>query len=107
MAAPVFWRGPRTARVPMSMYAAHRAKLVAAMAASRDDGAPPGVALLQGGAQQSRHDTDHEELFRQARASGSRERSSWAAAADAARVLAPCVSVAPLGVVFCLPIRRG
>jgi hypothetical protein len=30
-------------------------------------GAPLGVALLQGGVQQSRHETDHEELFRQAR----------------------------------------
>jgi hypothetical protein len=105
MAAPVFWRGPRTARVPMSMYAAHRAKLVAAMAASREGDAPPGVALLQGGAQQSRHDTDHEELFRQARASCSRGRS-WAAVADATSVFV-CASVAPLGVVLCVPIRRG
>ena len=68
MAAPVFWRGNRTARVPMSMYGEHRGKLVAAMReACSASGAPLGVALLQGGAQQSRHDTDHEELFRQAR----------------------------------------
>jgi len=57
----VFFRGGKTLRVPMSMYAEHRAKLVAALAPFT----PCGVALLQGGEAVSRHDTDHEELFRQ------------------------------------------
>ena len=69
MSGPVFWRGRNTARVPMSMYAENRERVVAAMReAAAASGAPLGVALLQGGAQVQRHETDHEELFRQARA---------------------------------------
>jgi len=68
MSGPVFWRGGRTARVPMSMYAENRGRVVAEMrASSLQSGAVLGTALLQGGVQQSRHETDHEELFRQAR----------------------------------------
>ena len=69
MSAPGFWRGRNTARVPMSMYAENRGRVVAAMReAAAASGAPLGVALLQGGAQAQRNETDHEELFRQARA---------------------------------------
>ena len=59
----VFWSmGQRTHAVPVSMYAEHRAKLCALL---RRDGLPCGVVLLQGGAAAMRHETDHEDLFRQ------------------------------------------
>ena len=57
-----FSRGPGTFRVPLSLHADNRAKLVAAMRAA---GAATGVALLRGGVARTRDDTDHEELFRQ------------------------------------------
>jgi hypothetical protein len=47
----------------MSLHADNRARLAARL---RDDGAPAGaVVLLQGGAATTRHETDHEDLFRQ------------------------------------------
>lgn len=63
MATPVFFSmGAKTHRMPVSMYAENRARLLAALSAA---GAPLGVCLLQGGEQASRNDTDHEPLFRQ------------------------------------------
>ena len=58
----VFWSmGQRTHAVPVSMYAEHRAKLCASL---HRDGLL-GVVLLQGGTAAMRHETDHEDLFRQ------------------------------------------
>jgi Xaa-Pro dipeptidase len=67
-APPVFFSlgGSKTHRVPMSMYEANRARVVSALRdAAAASGAVLGVALLQGGEQAQRHDTDHELLFRQ------------------------------------------
>jgi hypothetical protein len=127
-ASGVFWRGNRTARVPFSMYAEHRGKLCAEMAAAHAAAsaaadadstvAPPpplGVALLQGGVQQTRHDTDHEELFRQARervsASALRVRFSRAHTkalthADVALSRASARAPAATGVLFRVHVRR-
>ena len=64
-----FSRGPGTFRVPLSLHADNRAKLVAAMRAAAISavGAAPstGIVLLRGGVSRTRDDTDHEELFRQ------------------------------------------
>jgi Xaa-Pro dipeptidase len=56
---PTFHLGLNTFRVPLALHAVNRAKLTAAMGEAR------GVALLQGGDQQTRYDTDHEPVFRQ------------------------------------------
>ncbi len=66
--AAVFWRGRQTHRVPMEMYAQNRARLCTVLREDTRLGVPLGVALLQGGVQQARHDTDHEPLFRQVKA---------------------------------------
>lgn len=58
--APTFHQGLETFRVPMAMHAASRAKLAELMGPSA-----VGVALLEGGEQQTRYDTDHEPVFRQ------------------------------------------
>ena len=55
-------RGPGTYRVPRSLPAAARAKLVAALARA---GHEAGAVLLRGGYDGTRFDTDHEPLFRQ------------------------------------------
>lgn len=65
---PVFTRGPGTLGVSFELHCENRARLVEAMRAT--DGAatedtPRGVVLLQGGAQPTRHSSDHELLFRQ------------------------------------------
>jgi len=63
MSAPVFFSlGLRTHRVDVAMYKELRARLVEEM---QGRALPLGVALLQGGVQETRHDTDHEPLFRQ------------------------------------------
>lgn len=55
-----FHLGLDTFRVPMALHAANRAKVVEHMGPSAR-----GVALLQGGDQLTRYDTDHEPVFRQ------------------------------------------
>ena len=55
--------GPGTHRVPMSMHAAARRRLVERL--RRRGLAERSVALLQGGAQQTKYDTDRELLFQQ------------------------------------------
>ena len=57
---PTFHLGLGTFRVPMAMHAGNRAKL-----AERMGSGVRGVALLQGGDQTTRYDTDHEPVFRQ------------------------------------------
>ena len=57
---PTFHLGLDTFRVPMAMHAASRAKLAELMGPRAC-----GIALLQGGEQQTRYDTDHEPVFRQ------------------------------------------
>ena len=59
-AQPTFHLGLGTFRVPMAMHAANRAKLAELMGADAR-----GVALLMGGEQTTRYDTDHEPVFRQ------------------------------------------
>lgn len=56
--------GLKTLRVPVTLFAENRAKLVQRMQEAAN-GSPLGVALLAGGKQTSRFDTDHEETFRQ------------------------------------------
>ena len=58
----MFSMGLDTFRVPMSLHAENRARLVAVLRAA---GKVSGVVLLQGGNQESRYDTDHEPIFRQ------------------------------------------
>jgi hypothetical protein len=48
--------------ISLSMHAENRARLVEALRQTEGKG---GIVLLQGGATAYRHDTDHEELFRQ------------------------------------------
>jgi Xaa-Pro dipeptidase len=60
--APEFWMGGQTFKVPMSMHAEQRQRLVARMA---KQGVQSGVALFQGAASTCRDDTDHEPLIRQ------------------------------------------
>ena len=57
---PTFHLGLGTFRVPMALHEANRIKLAEMM----PEGSC-GVALLQGGDQQTRYDTDHEPVFRQ------------------------------------------
>jgi Xaa-Pro dipeptidase len=54
--------GLGTLKVPMTMHAENREKLVAAM---KSAGHERGIVLLQGGCQESRYDTDTELVFRQ------------------------------------------
>jgi Xaa-Pro dipeptidase len=61
---PFYSQGLETYRVPLSLYAENRHKVLAALRSTL----PPdsrGVILLQGGTQPTRHDTDHEPVFRQ------------------------------------------
>lgn len=60
--AAEFWMGGNTFRVPMSMHAEQRNRLVARM---HKVGATAGFVLLQGAASTNRDDTDHEPLTRQ------------------------------------------
>ena len=63
---PLYSQGLNTYRVPLALHALNRARLVQALLAGEGGDAPPrGVILLQGGAQPTRHDTDHEPIFRQ------------------------------------------
>ena len=55
-----FHLGLGTFRVPMALHEANRVKLAEMMPEGSQ-----GVALLQGGDQQTRYDTDHEPVFRQ------------------------------------------
>ena len=57
---PTFHLGLGTFRVPMALHEANRIKFAEMM----PEGSR-GVALLQGGDQQTRYDTDHEPVFRQ------------------------------------------
>lgn len=57
---PTFHLGLGTFRVPMALHEANRVKLAEMMPKGSC-----GVALLQGGDQQTRYDTDHEPVFRQ------------------------------------------
>jgi Xaa-Pro dipeptidase len=60
---PYFSMGPETLRIPMSLHAEARQRLLERL---RRHGAPAGaVVLLQGGQQQSEYDTDRELLFMQ------------------------------------------
>ena len=49
----------------MSLYAENRDKVITTLLASLDGTKNKGVILLQGGAQETRYDTDHEPVFRQ------------------------------------------
>ncbi len=63
---PTFWRGGETLRVPVSLHAANRARLLEALATELvDRGIAPGVVVLQGGREQRKYDTDGEHVFRQ------------------------------------------
>ena len=57
---PTFHLGLGTFRVPMALHEANRVKLAEMMPEGSQ-----GVALLQGGDQETRYDTDHEPVFRQ------------------------------------------
>ena len=59
-----FQLGPHTLAVPMSLHAENRRRVVAAL---RTDPTLPdnAVIAMQGGKEESRHDTDHEHVFRQ------------------------------------------
>jgi len=56
--------GLRTYRVPLALYKANRAKLLAALR-SRFGTVSKAVVYLEGGISETRHATDHEPLFRQ------------------------------------------
>eukprot|EP00045_Choanoeca_perplexa_P011086 m.115923 g.115923 ORF g.115923 m.115923 type:complete len:511 (-) comp15508_c0_seq3:74-1606(-) len=58
---PYFDMGPHTFRIPMTLFAENRQRLAAAM----KDAGHSGIILLKGGEQETRHDTDHENIFRQ------------------------------------------
>ena len=61
-----FWRGGATLRVPASLHAANRARLVEALVAELEErGIQPGVVVLQGGKELPKYDTDGELVFRQ------------------------------------------
>lgn len=71
-----FQAGPLTLAIPMALYAKNRSRLVAELKTLGTEGAKAeyaglgkipenAVVVLQGGKQECRHDTDHEELFRQ------------------------------------------
>lgn len=60
--------GPKSLRVPVSLFAENRARLCAEVQRrllESGEASSPGIALFQGGASSPRHDTDHEDLFRQ------------------------------------------
>ncbi|GBG61241.1 hypothetical protein CBR_g19773 [Chara braunii] len=64
----VFWMGPGTHPVPMSMHAGNRKRLVTKMLKRiQESGGSPrnSVVLLEGGVSETRYCTDHEPLFRQ------------------------------------------
>eukprot|EP00956_Cyclotella_meneghiniana_P022983 scaffold44096_cov82-Cyclotella_meneghiniana.AAC.4 len=54
-------QGLETYRVPMTLYAENREKLVRSLSTKENCG----IILLEGGKQETRHDTDHEPIFRQ------------------------------------------
>ena len=54
-------QGLETYRVPMTLYADNREKLVRSLSTKNNCG----IILLEGGKQETRHDTDHEPIFRQ------------------------------------------
>eukprot|EP00284_Hemiselmis_tepida_P008820 CAMPEP_0174918464 /NCGR_PEP_ID=MMETSP1355-20121228/3087_1 /TAXON_ID=464990 /ORGANISM="Hemiselmis tepida, Strain CCMP443" /LENGTH=516 /DNA_ID=CAMNT_0016163641 /DNA_START=48 /DNA_END=1595 /DNA_ORIENTATION=- len=56
-----YWQGNDTLKVPRSMHAQNRQRLVSLM----DRKSCKGVALLLGGTGKTRDDSDHEEIFRQ------------------------------------------
>jgi Xaa-Pro dipeptidase len=60
----MYSQGLETYRVPMSLYAENRQRVVAALLSRLANGSS-GIILMQGGSQETRHDTDHEPVFRQ------------------------------------------
>lgn len=62
-------QGLETYRVPMSLYSTNRQNVVSSLKSvinkKYGPSATSGIILLQGGQQETRHDTDHEPVFRQ------------------------------------------
>ena len=71
---PCFSMGLETLKVPMSLYALNRERLVAKLRARDDVPSEGAVVLLEGGKQETRHCSDHEPVFRQVKCYTSRVR---------------------------------